>query len=178
MWRKLTNINRILVPVDLTDDSLCAAEAALTLAKDRKAQIYLIHVIQKTSTPVPAPNGSEYAAGMSDDQTLYQDLENFFTNKIKARSSFAYIVRSGSPSEEILTFAREEAVDLIILPIGRKEDPCVFAVGEIASQIIEHSVVPVLIVKPDSLTKKSTTSRQNSEPGELGAMSYDTREVR
>lgn len=178
MWRKLTNINRILVPVDLTDDSLCAAEAALTLAKDRKSQIYLIHVIQKTPTALPVPHNSKYAAGVSADQTLYQDLENFFTKKIKARSSFAYIVRSGSPSEEILTFAREEAVDLIILPIGRKEDPSVFAPGEIASQIIEHSVVPVLIVKPDSLTRKSATSKQISETGELDAMSYDTREDR
>ena len=45
MWQKLTNIHRILVPVDLTDDSLCAVEAALTYSKERRAQIYLMHVI-------------------------------------------------------------------------------------------------------------------------------------
>ena len=118
MWKKLTNINKILVPVDLTDASLCAVDAALTLSKEKKSQIYLIHIITKTpDRPIPGVGG---AAAESDTemQKKYRAIEEFFLKKIKPQSRFAYIVRCGVPAREILTFAREEGVDVIVLPVG------------------------------------------------------------
>lgn len=172
MWKKLTNINRILVPVDLTDDSLCAVEAAQTFAGTKKTQIYLIHVRQKAprspgQDPVP-----DMKAGRARISGEYPALEESFMRKIKSRSSFAFIVRSGIPSDEVLTFAREEAVDLIVLPAGGREP--VFS-GGTSCRIIENSSVPVLIVKPEPVVKKKPGSGKSPTVENNRTMPYDER---
>ena len=165
MWKKLTNINKILVPVDLTDSSLCAVEAALTFAIEKKTQIYLIHVIHKvTGNSTPGTSGITHG-GEQEAAREYRALDEFFQNKIRPQSRFAYIVRSGVPSVEILTFAREEAVDLVVMPIGSARGPDAFSLDGIAGQIIEKAGVPVLIVKGDTVVKKHVEGKHMSPAG-------------
>jgi nucleotide-binding universal stress UspA family protein len=147
MWKRLSNMNRILVPVDLTDASLCAVEAALTLSREKKSQIYLIHVI--TNTPVPGA-GEPSAARDAEMRRKNRAMEEFFLKKVKPQSKFACIVRSGVPAREILTFAREEGVDVIVLPVGT--DP--LKAGGTADWIVRNAAVPVLVVKPEAVAGK------------------------
>jgi len=147
MWQNLTNIHRVLVPVDLTDDSLCGVEAALTYSKERKAQIYLIHVISPHEE-----SGNKSLA-----------MEEFFLKKIKQQSNIACIVRAGIPSREIMRFAREEGVDLIVLPLGRSPHPLRPGPGGIADIIIKNATVPVVVVKPESVIRHLTD--QSNHPG-------------
>jgi nucleotide-binding universal stress UspA family protein len=139
MWQKLTNIHRVLVPVDLTDDSLCAVEAALTYSKERKTQIYLIHVI--------SPHEE------TDKKSLA--MEEFFLKKIKPQSNIACIVRAGTPAREILRFAGEEGIDLIVLPLGPSSHSGRPGPGGIADIIIKNATVPVVVVKPESAARQA-----------------------
>lgn len=157
MWQKLTNINRVLVPVDLTDDSLCAVEAALTYSKERKTQIYLIHVISphdggpETSGP-PSPLSSARENGGRQSAAM----EEFFLKKIKPQSNIACIVRAGTPAREILRFAREENIDLIVLPLGPASNAGRSGMKGIADIVIRNATVPVVVVKPESTARQVT----------------------
>jgi nucleotide-binding universal stress UspA family protein len=150
MWKNLTTIGKILVPVDLTDASLCAVEAALALSREKKSQIYLIHVI----TNPPGPGAGETPGGrdreMIETQREYRAMEEFFLKKVKPRSKFACIVRCGVPAGEILTFAREEGVDVIVLPVGTDPSGIPLKAGGTADQIVRNARVPVLVVKPEA----------------------------
>ncbi|HLF13814.1 MAG TPA: universal stress protein [Bacteroidota bacterium] len=148
-------MNRILVPVDLTDASLCAVEAALTLSREKKSQIYLIHVITRTPDRI-APGPGESAEGDAEMRKKYRAMEDFFLKKIRPQSRFACIVRNGVPAREILRFAREEGVDVIVLPVRADSPGDPVRAGGIADQIVRNAAVPVMIVKPGSPARKFT----------------------
>lgn len=154
MWKKLSNITKILVPVDLSDASLCAVEAALTLSREKKSQICLIHVI--TASPARAALGAPGTVADAEAETRrkYAAMEEFFQKKVKHQSRFAFIVRKGIPADEILTFAREEGVDVIVLPVGADEPGGPVRAGGTADQVVRNATVPVMVVKPESLTRK------------------------
>ncbi len=166
MWRKLTNIQRILVPVDLTDDSLCAVEAALTYSKERKVQIYLIHVISPhdggSGSKDPAEPKSGPAERQGDDRKSLA-MEEFFLKKIKRQSSIACIVRSGTPAREILRFSREEGIDLIVLPLSPSPNAGRSGMKGIADIVIRNATVPVVVVKPESAVRRAAAA-----PGHTG----------
>lgn len=154
MWRKLVNITRILVPVDLTDASLCAVEAALTLSREKKSQIYLIHVIPNPPARLAPGSGEASAADDAEMQRKYRAMEEFFLKKVKPQSKFACIVRSGVPAREILRFAREEGIDVIVLPVGTDPGDDPVKAGGTADRVVRNATVPVLVVKPDAVARK------------------------
>jgi nucleotide-binding universal stress UspA family protein len=169
MWKKLSNLNKILVPVDLTDASLCAVEAALQLSREKKSQIYLIHVITPTPDRIGTAQGSTEAGGNEEMEKKYRAMEEFFLKKIRPQSKFAYIVRCGVPAREILTYAREEGVDVIVLPAGGP-----VRMGGIADQVVRNAAVPVMVVKPEAVARKLT----DTSPWEIkedNVMPYDDR---
>ena len=174
MWKKLSNINKILVPVDLTDASLCAVEAALTLSREKKSQIYLIHVISSSPARLVLGADANSPGADAEMQRQYRAMEEFFLKKVKPQSKFACIVRSGVPAREILTYAREEGVDVIVLPVGTGQGDDPVRAGGTADRIVRNATVPVLVVKPEPVAKKIAG---HSGPEERGgaAMPYDER---
>ncbi len=169
MLKKTTNINKILVPVDLTDASLCAVEAALTLSREKKSQIYLLHVITRA-------DDRPGAGGETDPelQKKYRAMEEFFLKKVRQQSRFACIVRTGTPAVEILTFAREEGVDVIVLPVGADLTGDAVRPGGIADQIVRNASVPVMVVKPGQAARK-LTGTVHWEKEERNSMQHDER---
>lgn len=186
MWKKLTSINRILVPVDLTDASLCAVEAALVLSAERKSQIYLLHVFEMPQGNSPAAAETAAAgggaratggAGVQDDTGMrkkYAAMEEFFQKKIRPQSKFACIVRSGDPAREILKFASEEGVDLIVLPVGTRPPDGALRSGGIADRVVRNAAVPVVVVKPEQAVRK-LSDQFLQERKEKSTMSHDER---
>jgi nucleotide-binding universal stress UspA family protein len=174
MWKKLSNINKILVPVDLTDASLCAVEAALALSREKKSQIYLIHVITNSPARLAPGAGEKPPERDAEMQRKYRAMEEFFLKKVKPRSKFACIVRSGVPAREILTFAREEGVDVIVLPVGTDPGDDPVKSGGTAERIVRNATVPVLVVKPEPVARKiAGTMTPGGEGG--STMAYDER---
>jgi nucleotide-binding universal stress UspA family protein len=156
MRKKLTPVNKILVPVDLSDDALCGVESALALSGEKKSQIYLLHVVARMTGPDAAA------------------MEEFFTKKVRPLSKFACIVRSGEPAAEILKFAREEGIDLIVLPVGTGSPDGSVRAGGIADQVVRNAAVPVVVVKPDKVIRKLSEPQQQEREEKI-TMSYDER---
>ena len=174
MWKKLSNINKILVPVDLSDASLCAVEAALTLSREKKSQIYLIHVISNTPARLALGAAADQPERDSEMQKKYRAMEEFFLKKVKPQSKFACIVRSGVPAREILTYAREEGVDVIVLPVGTGQGDDPVRAGGTADRIVRNATVPVLVVKPEPVARKIAGTLTADGEGET-TMAHDER---
>lgn len=58
------------------------------------------------------------------------------------------VVIQGRVAEEILDYATENHVDLIMMCTHGRSGPSRWALGSIADRVIRHSAIPVLIVTP------------------------------
>lgn len=134
---------RILMPVDLADKHQSAIEAALGLARQNDAEVVLLHVIQTIE-------------GVPEDDELYDKLEaasrehlrvfseRFERAGVRSRWEIAF----GADSAEILRYAEEQHVDLIVLT-SPKFDPQSprTAAGSLSWKIGVVSACPVLLIK-------------------------------
>jgi hypothetical protein len=107
-------------------------------------------------------------------QAKYRAMEEFFLKKVKPQSKFACIVRCGVPAQEILTYAREEGVDVIVLPVGTDPGNDPVKSGGTAERIVRSATVPVLVVKPGPVARKIAGAMTTGGDGG-STMGYDER---
>lgn len=102
----------ILVPTDLTDRTVKALDAAIDVAAGEEARVTLLHVIETIA-------GAEFEEFSSFyhklEKRARERLNDIMARSSKTRGSIDVAIVYGSRAEEVLRFARSEAIDLIVL---------------------------------------------------------------
>lgn len=146
----MIQLNRILVPVDFSDFSNLALNYGCELAKKFRAELHLLSVIEDVFTLIPdftgIPPGTE---NFLADQMQYSHLEleklpgPQLANSIRIERKVIF----GIPLVEILRYAREEEVDMIVMGThGRTGLKHVF-LGSVAEAVVRQSPCPVLTTR-------------------------------
>jgi len=136
---------RILVPIDFTPRSSRALHAAARLAKSSKAATTLLHVIERIDADAPGSLAGFYRKlEKNARRRMAAMLEDFAKKGLDARAEVVY----GNRVNEILRFAEERAMDLIVmsshkLPLRRGGENW----GTISYKVGILSRCPVLLVK-------------------------------
>ncbi len=135
---------RILVPVDFSPRSLRAARSAARVAANGKAQVTLLHVIEKIED-----------ADMRSLKTFYRKLERaardrmrrfleiFQRRGVSVRAMTLY----GKPVNDILRFAEENRSDLIVLSSHKLPLRHGQSWGTVSYKVGILARCPVLLVK-------------------------------
>ena len=145
-------IKSILVPTDFSDFSLAAMEYAKSFSIIFNTRIYMIHVV--SGFPVLATSYMD-----ADSETMLKDLEDaaskelneFMNAKLPKDHNVVLVVRRGEVYSEIIKFAQEEKIDLIVLSTHGRTGLSHLLMGSVAEKVVRHSPIPVLIVKPETL---------------------------
>lgn len=154
---------KILIPYDGSEQSETALKHAVSLAKLAKAtKLLLINVIQEMPLP-PMMFESRIRSTKTGEETsvsavweeLHQDLRSA-AHKILAEKKLEIEavgvevdmrVEVGYPSDKILTIAKEEDVDLIVIGnVGLSGFSKLMAIGSVSRTVSEKAHCPVLIV--------------------------------
>ncbi|EFI35917.1 UspA domain protein [Desulfonatronospira thiodismutans ASO3-1] len=145
----MAEIKKILCAVDFSEMTPKVVEYADTLAKKMDADVHVIFVVQRldhyASFNVAPPSLQEIHGEVLGEAEKKIDAlvqEQFSTDKVTAK------VLSGHADEEILRYAKDENVDLIVMGThGRKGvDRLLF--GSIAEKVVKTSQVPVMTIRP------------------------------
>lgn len=146
----MKEVKMILFPVDLSEVSPKIVPSVLFLARKFDAEVHLLLVagtFEKFKTfYVPHPSlktfGEEVLKG--GQRKLKEFVEEFFADYPKTKQ----VVVQGDPAEEILKYAAEQKMDLIVIGThGRKGlDRVLF--GSVANEVVKNSPVPVLTINP------------------------------
>lgn len=129
------------------DDSLFARKAlakAIEMAKDKPSQLFILSV-----TPFLGAL-DELSPGMIDRlkasaENVVKDAAATAENDgIKAQ---VFTEQGVSPADNIITFAEENNMDLIVVGHRGKANLEKFLLGSVASRVISHASCSVLIVK-------------------------------
>jgi len=147
----MAEIKKILCAVDFAENSPQVADYARTLTEAFQAEIHVVYVAPTLAQYVGfqiAPSSIENFVGeiiSGAEQTMDTFLnENFAPEQAQGH------VLSGYAAEEILTFANEHNVDLIVMGThGRKGiDRILF--GSVAEKVVKSASMPVLTLRPRS----------------------------
>jgi nucleotide-binding universal stress UspA family protein len=141
---------RICCPIDFSDASRAAMEVAADLARRTGAELTLLHAY-----PLPGytfPDGSVVASPkMLQDlaEGAERHLEQWRADAVAAGAPAVRIAKSaGEPAAEIVAFARDERIDLLVLGTHGRTGLEHALMGSIAERVVRKAHCPVLTVRP------------------------------
>jgi nucleotide-binding universal stress UspA family protein len=138
---------KILVPVDGSDNSYRALDAALVLSEKLGSNITVIHVMEE----VPITHiGSEkllkelLEAYKKENQDILSKCSEIATQKGLTIKTF---LLQGNPASVILDFSKKEKFDILIMGsrgLGKFKE---LILGSVTSKIVHHSPCAVLLIR-------------------------------
>lgn len=147
----MITLKRILLPTDFSPYSHVAVRHACALAENFDAEIHLLHVLQDLVVLTPEP-------GMAVPPTdLYlKEMQTFAEEALTKVLDPAWaegravtrVIRQGAPFVEILQYAREQDVDLIVLATHGRSALAHLLLGSVTEKVVRKARCPVLTVRP------------------------------
>jgi nucleotide-binding universal stress UspA family protein len=140
-------LQKILVPTDLSKSSASALQYAKELTEKFAGSLYVLHVLDEMpNVPGFVPQLRKIWEEMASQGR--RQLEQLLSEEERQRLRARLVVRTGRPFVEILRYAREEGIDLIVMGTqGTGGHPHTF-MGSIAEHVVRIAPCPVLAVHP------------------------------
>jgi nucleotide-binding universal stress UspA family protein len=150
---------KVLVPWDFSDVSMLALHSALKIARD-SSQIRALHVAAPLSGP--------------DDSVFYNSTENYKIRELCQRfqeqvcdeefQNVLFHVSFGRTVQEIIRFAENYKVRLIVIASGERKGLARFSFGGLPERIIRSCRCPVLVVQGNNSDRLRNCTRWPSLP--------------
>ncbi len=148
------SLHRIIVPIDFSEPSANALNAAAELAEKFQAELCLVHVVPallyaeylaayQPATPVIDFSKMNDGALREAEIRLGPLVEELTQRGLKARA----VARSGDVAQEILDFAGLESADLIVIATHGHSGIKRFVLGSVTERLIRHAACPVFVVR-------------------------------
>lgn len=103
---------RILVPIDLSDRHARVLTAALALARQSRARVTLLHVIQSVQNIPPGELGDFYRElARTSMRKLERVAKRFQAKRVPVRTELTI----GEPAREIVRLAARHRADLVVM---------------------------------------------------------------
>ncbi|GAB6183741.1 universal stress protein [Thermodesulfovibrio hydrogeniphilus] len=139
---------KILLSTDFSDESLYALSYAVDMAKMFNAKLYLMHVIydieKASNLHIPHPSLTDLYKDL--ESHAKRNLESFGADMREGLTDVETVVRKGIPYEEIIKFAAENNIDLIVIGTLQRSGVERFFVGSTTQRVIRNAPCPVLVV--------------------------------
>ncbi|MEA3419843.1 MAG: universal stress protein [Campylobacterota bacterium] len=142
----MKKLKRIIVGIDTLGKPNNVLKRALMLAKENKAELYIVHAIQISWFSVPDYFGSKEI--VIDKKAIKKKIEK----KIKALNADTKVpcfvlVKEGDPDDIILYESKLLRADMIVIGSHLKSKTRKNILGTTAQKVAQQSHLPVLIVK-------------------------------
>lgn len=143
----MINLKKILCPIDHSDCSKEALRYAVSFAMKDEAKLYLLHVIDIRSFDESIDAMSKQ---IPDDETLNQlktKLLDCIPEEIRSGMDVEAIVVQGIPFAEIISTARKENIDMIVIGSHGRTGIAHIMLGSVSEKVIRKAPCPVLTVR-------------------------------
>jgi nucleotide-binding universal stress UspA family protein len=142
-------LKKLLVPTDFSESARHALSYGISFAREYEAELQLLHVVENLTVgyasdlfPVPMAEVFQEISGYAKAELAKLGEEARAKDVVVAEH-----VAQGKPSAEIIRFARENAVDMIVLGTHGKGmlDQALF--GSTTERVVRRAPCPVLTVR-------------------------------
>jgi universal stress protein A len=148
----MLNLKRILYPTDFSQYSLAALPFAVGLAKQNNAQLFCLHVVEMPHeeyllgdymVPLNVPHVPEDKVL----RTVRARLERFVAENLSEMEKVTSRVLVGVPFAEIIRYARDQSIDLIVMGTHGHTALAAMLIGSVAEKVVRKAPCPVLTVR-------------------------------
>jgi nucleotide-binding universal stress UspA family protein len=144
-------IRHVLVPVDFSSPSLDALEYAIQVVERFGARLTIVHVLE------PIYFDLELGLGRIEQEvqkrTHWETQLDGLAQVVRGRGLAAgSVVLGGIPSESIVTYARGQCCDLIVMGTHGRRGLTRLRYGSVAESVLRQAPCPVLTVRSPKFT--------------------------
>ncbi len=141
-------IKEILVPTDFSEDSLKAVPYASLLAKRFGAKVYLLHVLDdlKGIAGFYVPHISTEILEEEMEKEARRMLTTFRKRYLKGLNDVEETLLKGAPEEEIVRFAQEKGVDVIVMASHGRTGMDRILLGSTVERVLKKASCPIFLV--------------------------------
>ena len=143
---------KILVPIDFSHFSKKALQEAVKLAECCKGKIFLLHVeedifhmdqIRKTHPPLVNFCEVVHKDFVAEKKRCLEQFKSYVPKRLFSGA----IIKEGHPFVEIVKFARNRCMDLIVMSSRGRSDIKHALLGSTAEKVARKATCAVLIIK-------------------------------
>jgi universal stress protein A len=138
-------LQNILVPHDFSETSEAAVRYANELARAFGAKLHLLHVSDKTKDEM----ATEFPLGLdgSLEVAIRERLPKILSPAEQKDFLPAFEVWPGSPAAEIVRYANERNIDLIVMGTHGRGFVAHAVIGSVTEKVVRTAPCPVLTVR-------------------------------
>ena len=140
----MIDLQRILAPTDFSEYSNQAMEYARSLAEKFNAELHLLHVLEMHTSSTPV-----FAGGLALNPLVQESREAAEKSLLRVASGQDAVRGTGvgPPFLEILRYAQDNEIDLIVMGTHGRSGLAHILVGSVAERVVRKSSCPVLTVR-------------------------------
>jgi nucleotide-binding universal stress UspA family protein len=148
----MINISKILYPTDFSEYSMAALPYAIDLTRQNNAELFCLHVVEM---PKEEYLTSEYMVPLNlphvpEDKVLRTArarLKKFVAENLSEIDKITSRVLVGTPYIEIIRYARDQSIDLIVIGTHGHSALAAMLLGSVAEKVVRKAPCPVLTVR-------------------------------
>lgn len=140
---------RLVCPLDFSEPSQKALQAAIELAAEFGAQLLFVHVIPPAAPGIPADPTYTFVELEAYEKSLRVNAEEQLTlaaQQLPAGLRSRNLIGTGDAAEEIVRIAKEESADLIVIATHGLTGWRHLVFGSVAEKVIRLAERPVLVI--------------------------------
>jgi nucleotide-binding universal stress UspA family protein len=146
----MPTIKKVLFATDFSEASDAALEYATAMAGAFHATLHVLHVLEDLAAH--AWTTEVYVAALPGvheemERQARERLEQLLTPEQRAEYSVVLALRSGSPFVEVVRYARDEGMDLIVLGTHGRGAIAHMLLGSVAERVVRKAHCPVVTVR-------------------------------
>jgi len=142
-------IKKILFPTDFSEGSSLALDYAVDMAKRYGAKLYFVHVLYDIAKAAGwyVPHSSMDEMYKDIEKSAEKELGRFGLEESRSFKGVERIVLKGVPHTEIVKFAKDNKIDLIVMGTYGRKGMGRILFGSTAAQVVRFAPCPVLAVR-------------------------------
>jgi nucleotide-binding universal stress UspA family protein len=149
----MPSIQRILVATDFSEASDAAMAYAKLIASSFGASLHVLHVLEDLAAH--AWTTEVYVAALPGvheemERQARERLEVVLSAEDRAKHHAVLALRSGSPFVEVVRYARDENIDLIVMGTHGRGAIAHILLGSVAERVVRKAHCPVMTVRQPS----------------------------
>ena len=153
------NFKKIMIATDGSTCSEIATEKGIEFARLSGGTVYAVYGVSSASL-FSMDRGYSYSMGMNPDfEPMYEAMHEAMNKQgqqavdyVKSmgemkKVNVESVLLDGNPSDELIRYAEEEKMDIIIMGTLGKTGLDRLLMGSVAGNLVRHSKVPVMVVR-------------------------------